>query len=307
MHRYFRWTIAILLISGIAFLATHRIAWADNQARQAGQSALAKLSGFVWNDRDRDGLQDVGEAGIANVKVNLYDQAKKLVNTVFTDAKGHYQFDGLAPADYFVDFVPPTGFVFSPENQGQDDALDSDADPITGETVPVQLVAGDNTLKWDVGLYRSAPVAPDKPGTVKPPPAEVTICEDGIDSVGGVSTLEVNSLAPGYCLAAFLRNHGFALGRIPDGAGKVLANITFLRVFYHGALVYELPTADGNVQICYAVPAGKQAQIYFFDFYGPRFGQNHGQPEWQPLETTVDNGVACATAQKSGAYALIGQ
>jgi hypothetical protein len=145
------------------------------------------------------------------------------------------------------------------------------------------------------------------PGTVKPPPAELTVCEDGVYSVGGVSTLEVIDLAPGYCLAAFLRNHAFALGRIPDGAGEVLAHITFLRVFFHGRLVYELPVEDGNVQICYAVPPDKQAQIYFFDFYGPRFGERTGQPSWEPLETTVEDGIACAAAQTSGAYALIGK
>lgn len=82
-----------------------------------------------------------------------------------------------------------------------------------------------------VSLYQPSANG-DNAGTVKPPPAEVTICEDAVGSVGGVSTVTINNMAPGYCLAAFLRNHGFALGRIPDGAGKVLANITFLRVFY---------------------------------------------------------------------------
>ena len=147
----------------------------------------------------------------------------------------------------------------------------------------------------------------DPGGSVKPPPGETTICEDDIKSVGGVATLDVKNLAPGYCLVAFLRNHAFAVGHIPDGAGKVLAHITFLRVFYHGKLVYELPTEDGQVQICYAIPPGKTAQIYFFDFYGPRFGERTGQPSWEPLDTTVDGGMACAAAQMTGAYALIGK
>ena len=155
-------------------------------------------------------------------------------------------------------------------------------------------------------LYSPAAAKPD-PGTVKPPPGDVTFCEDGSWSVGGVSTLEVTDLAPGYCIVAFLRSHAFAVGRIPDGAGNVLAHITFVRVFYHGRLVYDLPVEDGTMEICYAVPPGKTGQIYFFDFYGPRFGERSGQPSWEPLETTVSGGTACAAAQTTGAYALIGQ
>ena len=181
------------------------------------------------------------------------------------------------------------------------------------------IVVARNNAAWAgpaVGVPQSPDMAMDQfsasddrsgDGTVKPPPPEIVICEEGVHSVGGVSTLEVNGLAPGYCLAAFLRNHAFALGRIPDGAGEILAPITFLRVFYHGRLVYELPEEDGQAEICYAVPPGMTAQIYFFDFYGPRFGERSGQPSWEPLETTVSDGMACAAAQTTGAYALIGK
>lgn len=153
----------------------------------------------------------------------------------------------------------------------------------------------------------SVPLAKPEPGTVKPPPSELTICKNGTYSVGGVSTLGVTDLASGYCLEAFLRNHAFALGRIPDGAGQVLAHITFLRVYQNSKFVYDIPTGDGNVEICYAVPPGMQAQIYFFNFYGPQFGKRTGQPSWEALPTSVSDGVACAPAQTSGAYALIGK
>ena len=145
-------------------------------------------------------------------------------------------------------------------------------------------------------------------GTVCPPPDTIKICSDGKHSVGGVSTLEITELKSGYCLEAFLRNHAFALGRIPGDTGKVLAHITFLQVYYNSRFVYDVPTADGTVQICYAVsPEIQQAQIYFFDFYGSRFGERTGQPAWEALVTTVTDGVACAKAQTSGAYALIGK
>ena len=149
----------------------------------------------------------------------------------------------------------------------------------------------------------------DPGGSVKPPHPEITICEDRVEpySVGGVSTLTVNDLEPGYCIVAFLRKHAFAIGRIPDGAGDILAPITFLRVFHHGKLVPELPAEDGTVEICYAIPPGRDAEIYFLDFYGPHFKERTGQPAWEPLETTVDGAMACAAAQSTGAYAIIGQ
>jgi hypothetical protein len=69
-----------------------------------------------------------------------------------------------------------------------------------------------------------------------------------------------------------------------------------------------VPEGSGDVQVCYAVPTNiTQSQIYFYDFYGPQLGRGGGQRSWQPLETTVTDGVACAPAQASGAYALIGQ
>jgi len=309
MKKYFRIFIAIALMAGITVLARNKVVWAGGFASQTIQADLAQLAGFVWNDADRDGLQDVEESGLPNVTVDLYDGSGTLVNSVITDANGRYVFADLAPGDYYVDFLPPSGYVFSPRDNSENDALDSDADIVTGETILTTLVAGENTMKWDAGLYRPVAqlLARPEPGTVKPPPAELTVCENGDFTVGGVSILKVTELEPGYCLAAFLRNNAFALGRIPDGAGSVLAHITFLRVFLHGELVQAVPADDGIVQICYAVPPGKEAQIYFFDFYGPRFGTRTGQPTWEALPTTIEDGIACAPAQKTGAYALIGK
>lgn len=307
MKQIIRYAIVLLALAGILFLARSPAAFATAPQSPGLQENMATVRGYVWNDADRDGVQDAGETGIRNVTVRLYDRDRRLVATARTDAEGRYELANITPGDYFVDIVAPTGYVISLRDQGQDDAVDSDTDPATGETTLTTLVAGENLLMWDAGLFRTVVLPVQDPGTVRPPPPDVTICQDGFASVGGVSTLEVDNLSPGYCLAAFLRNRGFAVGRIPDGAGRVLANITFLRVFFNGNFVYDVPDANGDIQVCYAVPARTQAQIYFFDFYGPQFGERTGQPEWEPLVTTVENSVACATAQTSGAYALIGQ
>lgn len=159
-----------------------------------------------------------------------------------------------------------------------------------------------------LGQEQASPLlAEPDPGSVKPPRPGITVCENGLFSVGGVATININNLAPGYCLEAFLHNKNYALGRIPDSAGKILANVNFLKVYYRGKFTYEVPLEDGDIEICFAVPPGKQAQIYFYNHYGPRFGKGTGQPAWEPLQTTLEDGIACAPAQTSGAYALIGK
>ena len=60
------------------------------------------LIGKVWLDFDRDGVQDEGEPGIANVTVNLYDASGNLVATTVTDSDGGYLFPDLVPGTYTV-------------------------------------------------------------------------------------------------------------------------------------------------------------------------------------------------------------
>jgi hypothetical protein len=86
-----------------------------------------------------------------------------------------------------------------------------------------------------------------------------------------------------------------------------LSDTLLLRYFLDNNLQYELPSESGEVKVCFAVPPGKEVQIYFYDFYGPRFKGGQGQPEWAPLETTIEDGIACAPATTSGSYALVGK
>jgi hypothetical protein len=310
-NKYIRILVFIALVSAIGFLAMNQEVWAGNFSSHTSQAGLANLTGVVWNDINRDGIHNGNEEGLPNVTVDLFDSDNTFVNTALTDTDGRYQFINLAPGEYYVAVLPPAGFVFSPQNQSGNESIDSDADILTGRTTPTTLTEGENFSQWDVGLFQPTtyPAGSD-PGTVQPPPAEITVCAQGDYSVGGVSILNVNVLDSGYCLSANLWNHAFALGRIPDGAGRVQADLTFLRVFNQGEFVYELPSEDENdekVKICYADLPNIEEQIYFYDFYGPRFGEQTAQPTWEPLVTTIEEGMVCATAQTSGAYAPIGK
>jgi uncharacterized repeat protein (TIGR01451 family) len=117
-----------------------------------GQPGEVSIGDYVWEDSDRDGIQDTGEPGIAGVTVNLFRTDNTLVDTTTTLA-GNYGFTGVAPGDYYVQFILPAGYVFVPGDQGPNDALDSDADPSTGNTAIFTLAAGQSDTSWDAGMY----------------------------------------------------------------------------------------------------------------------------------------------------------
>ncbi|HQK12556.1 MAG TPA: SdrD B-like domain-containing protein [Anaerolineae bacterium] len=67
------------------------------------QWKFGSIGDYVWMDLDRDGFQDVGEAGLPNVKVNLYkSDGTTLLASAYTDSDGRYRFESLTPGGYVV-------------------------------------------------------------------------------------------------------------------------------------------------------------------------------------------------------------
>ncbi|MES2719001.1 MAG: SdrD B-like domain-containing protein, partial [Pseudomonadota bacterium] len=121
----------------------------------------AKLGNFVWEDIDRDGVQDANEAGVDRVVVELYDGTGKFIASTITGddfstavvEKGYYQFAGLKAGDYQVKFIAPSyAFTVQDANGNTTDAADSDADAITGLSQVVTLAAGQSNQTVDAGL-----------------------------------------------------------------------------------------------------------------------------------------------------------
>jgi uncharacterized repeat protein (TIGR01451 family) len=125
----------------------------NDPTNDAGLVPLASLGDYVWFDEDRDGVQDAGEQGIGGVTVNLLDDQGVVIATTTTDSTGFYEFTNLSPDTYQVEFVTPNGYIPTAQNQGGDDAKDSDADPATGLTQQVTLAPGENNPTLDAGFY----------------------------------------------------------------------------------------------------------------------------------------------------------
>ena len=107
--------------------------------------------GIVWNDLNRNGARDVGEQGIAGITVCLLNRDNQAIQTTTTSGVGSYQFSGLADGDYSIKFVKPDGYLLTSKDEGEDDSIDSDADPSTGRTDQFHLQDNSTTIH-DAGL-----------------------------------------------------------------------------------------------------------------------------------------------------------
>lgn len=106
----------------------------------------ANLEGYVWEDSNENGLQDISENGIPNTTVNLLGNTGTLLLTTNTDANGNYTFNDLLEGNYRVEFVQPVGMTGTLQNAGNG-TNDSDPDPSTGRTNIINL----DPFSGDVG------------------------------------------------------------------------------------------------------------------------------------------------------------
>ncbi len=135
----------------------------------------ARLGDFVWYDENNDGIQDVTEGGMPGVTVTLYDGEGRIVRydngeqiTTVTDDTGRYDFMGLLPGSYRVQFLLPLPTAdsyteISPRNATTDD-VDSDVypsnDPVNPSRTDMVTLGGgqwDNTVDCGVMLFVTNP------------------------------------------------------------------------------------------------------------------------------------------------------
>ncbi len=119
------------------------------------------LGDYIWEDSNKNGIQDSNESAISGAKVELFDNSGNIakdidgnsITPIITNANGKYIFCNLDSGNYIVKVTPPTGFSITKKDQGTNDTKDSDIDPKTGKTTTIYLPEDTNDTKWDGGLY----------------------------------------------------------------------------------------------------------------------------------------------------------
>lgn len=118
---------------------------------------LGSIGDFVFQDDDGDGIQDPNELGVPDVTVQLKNCANTILETTTTNGQGFYNFGNLDAGCYRVQIGLPNGFSPSPQQQGGNEALDSDINPTTLMTENITLDPGEDDPTIDAGLVPNDP------------------------------------------------------------------------------------------------------------------------------------------------------
>jgi hypothetical protein len=143
------------------------VAWPSPASAQECAGEVVTLCGFVWNDTNGNGVQDVGENGIPEVKVQLSD-GTDVVAEAYTDSTGGFQLDG--PVGTFTLFITTStvavGASPSPTDATGDDFDSDGADDTFGNSVVTVTIENTFTKQdFDFG-FKTTPVP--QPGTGTP-------------------------------------------------------------------------------------------------------------------------------------------
>ena len=120
------------------------------------------IEACLWDDKNGDGIENNGEGALKKtVAINLYDASNDDTperSVVTNPDDGCFEIEDVRPGDYIIEAVPGSDLLFAPQDQGDDDTIDSDVDQETGRAY-VTITSG-LELNFGVGL-RIAMYYPD--------------------------------------------------------------------------------------------------------------------------------------------------
>lgn len=107
------------------------------------------LGDFCWLDLNGNGLQDAGELGLGDMRIELW-RNNQLVAETTTDAYGYYTFENLYPGVYTLKPIYPAEVV--PTRMRTDIPLIASILGENGESNPVQVTSASTTYTADLGF-----------------------------------------------------------------------------------------------------------------------------------------------------------
>jgi len=117
-----------------------------------GGGCQGSIGNFVWNDANFNGIQDLGELGLAGVTVRLRDANNNLLATTTTNSNGQYEFLNLCNATYLVEVVTPSGYAPTVVGAGGDSGQDSNPSP----SIVVLSTGNSSNQSTDFGFFRTS-------------------------------------------------------------------------------------------------------------------------------------------------------
>ena len=175
----------------------------------------------VWSDQDGDGIQDVGEAGLAGVTLTLRDASGSIVDTTTSDADGDYHFTGVPfDEDYTVTVT--------------NNAVLSGFSPTVGPQSEGSYVSSPITLTNAITTITDIDFGFDSPNTLTIEDrvwfdADADQTQDpGEPGIAGVTINLLNASGQVVATSVTDLNGDFSFSGIPDGSN------------------YTLQVADGN-------------------------------------------------------------
>lgn len=228
-------------------------------------STLGVIGDRVWSDANGNGLQDLGEVGIAGVTLDLLSAGSDglcgtaddaVVASTTTGPGGSYLFTGLAPGKYCVDVTDTAGKLTGA-------VLTGGVDP----QGPIDLAAGETYLDADFG-YQISACAGQIGNLVFYDANRNGLFESALGEVG-IAGVTLDLVSGGAVVASVTTdaNGAYLFSGLCDGAYQVIVTDLNGRLAGDYTQTYGLPNTDNNGQVSpFAVTITDGASVLYADF-----------------------------------------